>query len=247
LNASPDLRGQIEAYAPLRGSADAGRGTAIEGVLLTNADLDHTLGLLLMREGERIVVFATQAVRDALKVLGVLDAFCGIEWQRPSVEMARLLCRDGKESGLSFRCIRVASHAPRYLKNALAGDYCVGYRIVDDRSGGRLLFLPDVASVDDSLRDEMHECDLLLFDGTFWSENELQEKGCGSLTAAEMGHVPISGPRGSLRVLRESSARHRVYVHLNNTNAVLMEDSPQRKQVEAAGAAIGRDMMEFIL
>jgi pyrroloquinoline quinone biosynthesis protein B len=110
-----------------------------------------------------------------------------------------------------------------------------------------LLFLPDVGRIDDALARLLPECDVLLFDGTFWSEHEMQERGAGHHPASHMGHLPISGAGGSLKVLAETKVKSRIYIHINNTNPILLEDSPERAAVTAAACAIGWDGMEISL
>jgi pyrroloquinoline quinone biosynthesis protein B len=253
LNASPDLRVQIEGFAPLQPASTSPRGSPIEAILLTNADLDHTLGLFLLREGEKLLVHATPEVRkcltDGIALGPVLASFCGVKWIRPTMGITPLLRRDGSESGLIYQAISLVGRPPRFMKGERtrsAGD-AIGYRIQDQKTGGRLLFLPDVAHLNDELVRELSQCEVLLFDGTFWSENEMEERGAGRASASSMGHVPISGPSGSLRVLAELKGRTRVYIHLNNTNPVLLEDSPERAAVTATGCSIGWDGMELVI
>jgi pyrroloquinoline quinone biosynthesis protein B len=281
LNASPDIRAQIENFPPLRPAGSTARNSPIEAVLLTNADLDHTLGLLLLREGEKLRVHATPEVRGALaEGVGfetVLGSFCGVEWivpaakaddkeanphpyPRPSDGRGRsgssveagfgprsLLRRDGAASGLSYEAIPLPGKPPRFMKSRMTADVgnVTGYRITDDKTGGRLLFLPDVSGLSENLLRWLPECDALLFDGTFWSENEMREQGVGTLAAADMGHVPISGTTGSLKTLAKLQLQHKIYTHINNTNPILIEDSAERAAVEAAGCIVGRDGMEF--
>ena len=133
------------------------------------------------------------------------------------------------------------------MKSGLSSGNTVGYRIVNERDGGRLLFLPDVRQIDEALRQELADCDVLLFDGTFWSENEMNECGVGNASAASMGHVPISGPGGSLKMLASLKMRNKIYVHINNTNPVLREDSQERAEVVASGCAVGWDGMEMTI
>ena len=253
LNASPDIRAQIEGFPPLHPPAGVNRGSPVEGVLLTNADLDHTLGLFLLREGDRLRVHATAAVRrsltEGLSLAGTLEAFCGLEWIQPPADAGPLACRDGSKSGLLYRAFAVAGSPPRFMRDrAEASDGgTVGYLLRDERTGGRLLFLPDVGRIDDALARLLPECDVLLFDGTFWSEHEMQERGAGHHPASHMGHLPISGAGGSLKVLAETKVKSRIYIHINNTNPILLEDSPERAAVTAAACGIGWDGMEISL
>jgi pyrroloquinoline quinone biosynthesis protein B len=249
LNASPDIRAQIESFRPLQPLAGKRRNSPIEAVLLTNADLDHSLGLLLLREGEKLRVQATPNVRRALtegiSFQPVLESFCGTEWIEPSTTPASLLRRDGSPSGLTYQVIALPGKPPRFMKSKAMEGNVVGYHITDTKTGGRLLFLPDVGELNETISQWLPKCDSLLFDGTFWSETEMRDQGLGNLTAADMGHAPISGTTGSLKLLAELNVRHKIYTHINNTNPILIEDSPEAAAVKAAGCAVGRDGMEF--
>jgi pyrroloquinoline quinone biosynthesis protein B len=123
----------------------------------------------------------------------------------------------------------------------------VGYQITDAKTRGRLLFFPDVAELDETVLRWLPECEALLFDGTFWSENEMRERELGTLSAADMGHAPISGERGSLKVLADLKVPHKIYIHINNTNPVLIEDSAECAAVKGAGCVVGRDGMELTI
>lgn len=251
LNASPDIRAQIENFSPLRPRGSRERNSPIEAVLLTNADLDHTLGLVLLREGEKLRVHATTDVRRALSegigFESALNSFCGTEWIAPPTKPQPLLRHDGSASGLTHEAIPLPGKPPRFMNSrpAAGDENVVGYRIKDNKSGGRLLFLPDVSTLSENVMRWLPECDALLFDGTFWSENEMRERGVGTLSAADMGHVPISGATGSLKVLAELKIRHKIYTHINNTNPILIEDSPEHAAVKASGCTVGRDGMEI--
>lgn len=254
LNASPDLRFQLDNCPDLHPLTNVPRSTRIEAVLLTNADLDHTLGLLLMREGERIRIHATRDVRRALtsgiSIRPTLESFCGTQWVRPPNKLSPLICRDGNPSGLLYQAIELTGKKPpRYMKgrDSAGSAYNVGYRLVDDRTGGKMVFLPDVALLNEATLREASECDVLLFDGTFWSENEMREKGVGNLPASKTGHVPISGRHGSLKSLAQLPVPRRIYTHINNTNPILREDSPECTAVRAAGIEIGRDGTEIVI
>jgi pyrroloquinoline quinone biosynthesis protein B len=251
LNASPDIRAQMKNFPPLHPSGSRARNSPVEAVLLTNADLDHTLGLWLLREGEKLCIHAPSKVRVALSE-GIsfetaLGSFCGTEWIEPPARPQPLRRRDGTPSGLTYEAIPLPGKPPRFMKahtSSLAGNV-VGYRIADDKTGGRLLFLPDVAALNEELLRALPDCDALLFDGTFWSENEMHDQGVGTLRAADMGHVPISGAAGSLKVLAELPIKHKIYTHINNTNPVLIEDSPEAAAVKAGGCVVGRDGTEI--
>jgi pyrroloquinoline quinone biosynthesis protein B len=253
LNASPDLGAQIESFPPLQPQERPARNSPIQAVLLTNADLDHTLGLMLLREGGRLRVHCSPPVRESLtsgfSVAALLDSFCGIEWFDAPENSVPLLCRDNSPSGLRYSSFPVPGKPPRYMQDKASPmqEHAVGYRFVDERTGGRMLFVPDVAAIEAGLIPRLSDCDLLLFDGTFWSEREMHER-CGiDISAGQMGHVPVSGEEGSLKILAGLLAKNKIYIHINNTNPILLEDSPERAAVAAAGVQVGRDGMEFTL
>jgi pyrroloquinoline quinone biosynthesis protein B len=249
LNASPDLRSQIEAFPELNPPQGGIRGSPIEGTLLTNADLDHVLGLLLMREGAKLVVHAPPAICASTRLCtAILDHFCGIRWVNPPPVLAPLLCRDSSESGLLYRMIPLGGKAPRFeVRNCEHDDHVVGYHFIDQKTRGRLLCLPNVPRLDDSIKTLLSDCDVLLFDGTFWNEDELIQLRIGSEGASEMGHVPIGGPSGTLAVLKMIDVKHKIYIHLNNTNPVLLEGSEEEKAVLAAGCVPGTDGLELVI
>jgi len=249
LNVSPDLRAQIEAFPLLQPDADSLRNSPIEGAVLTNADLDHVLGLFLLRDGAPLRVHAPLEVREALsKSLGVsnvLNAFCGVTWHEPLTQFASLLLRDGAHSGLSYRAISLPGGPPRFANPRSLGinGHSVAYEIKDDRTGAVLLAAPHVAAITTELRQSLARAKAILFDGTFWRGSELQSVRSGARSAREMGHLPIS--EGTLDALREAPARQKIYMHINNTNPILAASSEERAQVEKAGIAVGSDGMEF--
>jgi pyrroloquinoline quinone biosynthesis protein B len=253
LNASPDLRAQIESFPPLWPPAGKVRGTPIEGVLLTNGDLDKVLGLWLIREGGRIPVHATARVRESLelglKLPSALECYGGLDWREPPVELAPLLDSAGQPSGLSVAAFPVPSKPPRYLEGKVSpspGDG-IGYRIVDDRSGARLVFVPDLAAIDETVGKQLASCDTLLIDGTFWTDDEMARHGTGGRPAKAMAHLPVSGPRGSLAVLAALAAPRKIFVHINNTNPMLNGESTEASEVARAGVSIGEDGQELSL
>ncbi len=247
LNASPDLRAQLEASPSLWPPQNATRGTVVEAILLSDADLDHTLGLLLLREGGDRTIYATTSVRNALSTgLGLADtlsAYCRVTWREPARELAPLLYADGTTSGLRYAAIPLVGKPPRYMRERVAAqeDDEVGYRFVDEQTGGKLLFLPGVVALDEALKAHIRDCDVLLLDGTFWSEHEMQEMGVGTTSAAQMGHLPVGGADGSLRQLAALGVPRVIYTHINNTNPMLREDGPEHAAVRAVGAEIGWD------
>jgi pyrroloquinoline quinone biosynthesis protein B len=253
LNASPDIGAQIGMFPPLGPPAGTSRGTGIESVLLTNADLDHTLGLLQLREGDRLIVYAGAGARDALdrglRLSPMLEAYCGIEWRNPPADLQPLLRRDGHLSGLSFAGLALPGNPPRYVRSigGVEQSDSLAYRVVDDSTGGCLVFIPDMACLDSEIIAAWSRCDALLIDGTFWSDDEMAIMGVGTARAQDMGHVPVGGDDGSLAVLQSLSIARKVYIHINNTNPILLGDSFERAAVEAAGVEVAYDGMEMVI
>jgi pyrroloquinoline quinone biosynthesis protein B len=219
--------------------------------LLTNADLDHVLGVFTLREGGPLNLHSTKAVRSVLEnSIGfsqVLDTLCGILWHEPPTrEFVPLAGVSGANTGLRYRAIELPGHAPRFAPELTPGGaYCVAYQFLDEITGGRLLVAPGVAGTNDPFREALAESDAVLFDGTFWSDNELTAVKPGAPSARELGHVPIKD--FSLELLSGLKARYKVYVHINNTNPILAPGTPERAAVEAVGVCLGHDGWEIEL
>jgi pyrroloquinoline quinone biosynthesis protein B len=249
INASPDLPRQIESLPNLQPRSTQGRNSPLEGILLTNADLDHVLGLILMREGNRLQIHAPAGVREALATglnfESLAGAFGGADWHLPPEDDLRpLFLSNGEKSGLSYRAIALSHDPPLYAKSA-TGIQSIAYEIRDAGGGGRLVVAPDVASIFPAFLRILDAADAVLFDGTFWSSNELREIKKSASSSEEMGHLPISG--GSLDILRDLPAKHKIYVHINNTNPIWRSDSFERREVELRGIQVGYDGLEFEL
>jgi pyrroloquinoline quinone biosynthesis protein B len=227
INASPDLARQIESTPSLQPRHDSPRNTPIAGVLLTNADIDHALGLLLLRQQQKsLVVYATDETRAALEWLDrVLARFCAIEWRQISADFQSL------NGGIAFRAIQLP--------------HSVAFQLRDDTSGRLALVAPAVGEATLELSDASAASDVILFDGTFWSDGELAAMRPDARSAREMNHLPISG--GSLDFLRHSPAGRKIYTHINNTNPILTPGSPERAQLDQAGIEVGRDGLEIVL
>ena len=242
LNASPDVRGQLEAFPPL--ALRTGRDTPVAAVLLTDAELDHTLGLLLLREAPALQVHATPAVhatlRDGTGVLATLERYCRVDW-RPVVPGVDVPLGEG----LSYRAFDVPTTKRARFGRGVDHGRVVGYRLTDTHSGRVAAYLPGVQRLTPEIRAELHGCACLLIDGTCWDDDELPRLGLAAKTSREMGHLPIAGPGGSLEQLTDLAVERTVYVHLNNTNPVLLEDSPQARALAARGVEVATDGLEM--
>jgi pyrroloquinoline quinone biosynthesis protein B len=249
LNASPDVHAQL-ARLPV-GEPAGMRQVPVEGVVLTDAELDHTLGVLLLREGRYLQIYATQAVRSIVehdsRIVPVTRAFAEVRLENlPVGGTTTLSYRDGCPSGLTVSSFPVPAGPPRFTSSDHPG-HTVGLLIRDVATGGACAFVPGCGGLDETLLDLLGQADLVLFDGTFWKDDELIALGIGERTAREMDHLPVSGPDGSLERLASLRSAHRIYTHINNTNPMLIEDAPERAQVELAGLQIGVDGMRFTL
>jgi pyrroloquinoline quinone biosynthesis protein B len=251
LNASPDLRAQLAAHPELWPCGQ--RRSPVAALILTDAEIDHTLGLLLLRESATVLpVYAPGGVTALLgaewPLYRVLAAYAGVESR--ALEDGRpiaLTDASGTPLGISCSASALARRPPRYARAAPAATFDVGLRLTDELTGGTLAYVPTAGAADDAVRRVATGADLLLFDGTFWSDHELRTAGVDAPTAREMGHLPVGGPGGSLELLASLGAKRTVLVHLNNTNPLVRIGSPERAWVEAAGIVVGADAMEFEL
>ncbi|WP_323716209.1 pyrroloquinoline quinone biosynthesis protein PqqB [Paracoccus aminovorans] len=243
VNASPDLRQQLAATPALR--PQGLRGSPIRSVLVTNGDIDHVAGLLTLREGQAFDLFATPAIQAVLAANPMLSALDPALVPRREVALDRGF---DLVPGLRATLFAVPGKVPLYLEGArveteLMGEQTVGVELA--ANGRRAFYIPGCASVPDWLRDRIEGADALLFDGTLWTDDEMVREGLGAKTGRRMGHVPVSGPGGSLDALGRVSLGARIYVHLNNSNPLVDPASPERAQAQAAGWQIGHDGMEI--
>ena len=250
VNASPDVREQLARLPapPVPGGMPAAvRHVPIEGVVLTDAELDHSLGIALLREARRLHLHATAAAVHTLErescLLPITRAFADVRvTELPLGRPIALRDARGTQSGLTVEAFPVPGDPPRFASTTMVG-HTVGLLIRDD-AGATCAVVPGCGALDDALLARLAAASLVLFDGTFWSGDELIALGLGERTAAQTGHVPISGDGGSLERLAELGVPV-IYTHINNTNPVLIEDSPQHAAVQAAGLAVGADGMRL--
>ena len=254
LNASPDIHAQVESFPALWPRRS--RSAPVRAVLLTDAELDHTLGLLLLREGRGVEVHATAAahetLRDGTSLLQTLQAYCPVRWVRVVPGQDTVL-----GEGLTYRAFDVpTTKRPRFPPGGANGTGAngtgasgagrvVGYRLTDAHTGGVLVYLPAVQELTATVRRQFTGCTCLLVDGTCWQDDELVRLGASGKTAREMGHLPISGPGGSLEQLVPLPIDRKIYVHVNNTNPILLEDGPERRTLERRGLEVAADGLEL--
>ena len=253
INASPEIRAQIESFPPLWPRAK--RHSPVSGIVLTNGDLDHCLGLLSLRESHPITVYATGAVRSGFAegntVVRTLQRFPEqVRWRDLTLgrEIPLVDPDDGAETGLFMTALAIPGKLPLHLERlrAPSAEDNVGLRIRDARSGGTLAYLPAVAGASRAVADALEAADCVFFDGTFWSSDELIAAGLGTRRAEDMAHWPVGGDSGSLSLLAKLAGR-RILIHVNNTNPLLREDGPERAAASAAGVEVAHDGLELEL
>lgn len=249
LNASPDVRDQL---SRLNGVAPSGtRHVPIEGIVTTDAELDHTVGITLLREARRLQLYATEAVQTVLaedsRILPVTGAFAEVRTTTlPLEQSVRLKSFEGQSTGLTVTAFAVPGDPPRFARQQQPG-HTVGLIIRDADTGGSVAFVPGCGGLSTPLLDRLANVDLLLFDGTFWTDTELIDLAISDRTARQMDHLPVSGSDGSLAQISHLPCKQKVYTHINNSNPMLLEQSPERRAVEAAGVQVGDDGMRFTL
>jgi pyrroloquinoline quinone biosynthesis protein B len=255
LNASPDLRQQVAATPELAPRASAGaRASPIKAVVLTNGDVDHVAGLLSLREGFAFTVCAAERVLEALAANSIFRALDPQLVKRvPLAIGAQVELGDAEGSlGLTLEAFPVPGKVALYLEDASAGPGfgtregdTIGVRIADPEDGTAFFYIPACAAVDGALADRLSGAALVLFDGTLYSDEEMIAQGLSQKTGRRMGHISMSGPEGSLVAFRGLAVRRRIFVHINNSNPVLREDSAERREVERAGWEVAFDGMEI--
>ncbi len=246
VNASPDLRtqiGSIPALAPRTGL----RHSPIQSVILTNADVDHVAGLLTLRERQPFTLYATQSTLDVLDANSVFNVMATDCVSRRSMALDEII---SPLPGLTVRAFAVPGKVALYLENESLkiGDATETTIGLDIRSHGkRITYIPGCAVIDDRVRAEADGTDLLFYDGTTFTDDEMIRLGLSEKSAHRMGHTPITGAAGSLYAFNDMNIGQRSLIHINNSNPILIHDSPQRHQVEAAGWIVTHDGMEFSL
>ena len=246
LNASPEIRAQIESCPALHPRAP--RHSPIAGILLTNGDLDHCLGLLSLRESHPLVIYATERVRRGFTEGNVLYRTL----QRFPGQVTWRTLEPGKKTelgGLAVEAIPAPGKPPIHLEGSGtsdAGDN-IGLLIHDTRTGKRLAYFSAAAAITPAMRAAFDGADCVFFDGTFWTSDELIALGLGDKRAEQMAHLPVGGKDGSLQALAGVRAPKRIYIHINNTNPLLRPDSTERRQIAAGGWELAYDGMEVDL
>ncbi|WP_086091453.1 pyrroloquinoline quinone biosynthesis protein PqqB [Pseudorhodoplanes sinuspersici] len=243
-NASPDLRAQILANAALQPKAPL-RHSPIAAVLLTGAEIDQCSGLLTLRERQTFLLYATVATHSAVLDNPMFSVLHQDDVLRRVVSPGESFAPLGD---MAVEIFTVPGKMPLYLegKNPQIEESAVNIGVEIESGGKRLIFIPGAAALTPSIRERLSRADAVLFDGTLFTDDEMIMTGTGTKTGMRMGHMPIDGENGSLAALSPLAAR-RIFIHINNTNPVLIEGSPERRRVEDAGFEIAYDGMEIEL
>ncbi|GGQ20068.1 hypothetical protein GCM10010279_29950 [Streptomyces mutabilis] len=214
-------------------------------MLLTDAEFDHTIGLLMLREGSSLTVYGTRPVLDALTrrfpVRQLLSDYADFSWS--AVEIGKPMDLDDRLTATAFL---TGSKPPRYVggPGQRESEWEVGFRLEDRVTGGTLVYAPTLPRWDEKFTEQVASADCVFLDGTFWTDDEMSCQGAGSRTGRSMGHMPISGDDGSARALAALPAKRKIYTHINNTNPVLNEESKERRWLTDLGIEVGRAGLE---
>jgi pyrroloquinoline quinone biosynthesis protein B len=256
INASPDLRQQLVATPQLHPAPGMLRHSPISGVILTNGEIDAVAGLLSMREGWPFTIYAHARVLSILKSNSIFNVLNEKNVRRRPIEVDEMFepsLPDGSPSGIEVLPFAVAGKGAWYLEGTAhpAGDDgdgdTLGLRIQDKASGKYFYFLAACAGVTGDLKSRLNGASAIFFDGTVWRDDELIAAGLGNKTGQGMGHIAMSGAAGAIESLKGLDIDRKMFLHINNSNPVLLNDSAERKTAERAGWQITADGMEITL
>lgn len=255
-NASPDLRQQINDNPQLH-PKEGVRHSPIVGVVLTNGDVDHVAGLLNLRESQPLAVYATS------RVLSVLDRNSIFNVLNPAFVDRRAMAldeafepatKDGRPAGLLVEPFAVPGKVALYLEDPDAGadfgtveEDTIGLRVAERDGKAYCYYIPGCAALTQELGQRLEGAPLVMFDGTLWRDDEMVVQQAGVKTGRRMGHMSMTGPEGSIAAFAGLGVQRRIFIHINNTNPVLLADSPERAEAEAAGWEIAYDGMEIVV
>lgn len=250
-NASPDIRVQIESFAPLQ-PQEGVRGTGVAAIVPVDAQMHNVIGMLMLREGKALEVYTTEVVREELTsrfpVFTLLSRYCGVNWHQLDPASGGGFAVP-ECAGLRFTAVAVQSKAPPYSPHRHdphPGD-TIALWVEDLGTGRSLLFAPACGQVSPGLRSVMERSDCVMVDGTFWENEEMAATGLTDKQARAIGHLPQSGPGGMLGILAELKKPRKILTPINNTNPILDEASPERRQVEESGVEVAYDGLEVVL
>jgi pyrroloquinoline quinone biosynthesis protein B len=254
LNAAPDLRQQINDTPELYPHPNEGpRNSPIKAVVLTNGDVDAIVGLLCLREGQPLTIYGTARVLDVLASNSVFDVLDARLVKRVVMAYDRPFAVEGPAGpvGMTIEPFPVPGKVPLYLEDEKAGagfgtqeGDTTGLKVIDAASGHYFFYIPGCAKLDDALRARIKGAPLLFFDGTLYTNDEMIAQGLLNKTGDRMGHMNMSGSAGSIEQIAPLDIGRKIFIHINNSNPALREDSPERAAIETAGWEVSYDGME---
>jgi pyrroloquinoline quinone biosynthesis protein B len=251
-NASPDILAQFQRFPELQ-PGRAIRDTAVKAIVLMDAQIDHTTGLFMLREGKTpLNIYCTDMVHEDLTqgnpVFRVLEHFCGVAWHQIPTTAGHTFTVDGIDD-IRITAVPLSSKAPPFSPHRHdphEGDN-IGIQLEDMRSGKKLFYAPGLASIEPHLLPFMQQADCLMVDGTCWTNDEMQALGISNKLSMDMGHMPQSGAGGMIEALRPLPASRKILIHINNTNPILREDSGERQILQLENIDVAFDGMDFSL
>ncbi len=251
-NASPDILTQFQGFPELQ-PARSIRDTAVKSVLLMDAQIDHTTGLFMLREGKTpLNIYCTDMVYEDLTtgnpIFNILGHYCGINWNKISMDSLDSFEAEGVPN-LKITAVPLSSKAPPYSphrNNPHIGDN-IGIQVEDATSGRKLFYAPGLAEIEDQIKPFMEQADCLMVDGTCWTNDEMAKLGIAQKMSLDMGHLPQSDPGGMIEVLRPLRASKKILIHINNTNPILREDSPERAVLADEKIDVAYDGMDLTI
>jgi pyrroloquinoline quinone biosynthesis protein B len=254
-NASPDLRQQINDNKQLHPAIDAPlRASPLAAIVLTNADVDHVAGLLTLRESQPLSLYAHARVQDVLARNSIFNVLNPAFVTRRELQLeARSDIRDraGAPLDIAVTAFGVPGKVALWLEDLEAANFGTGEGDtlgVEISSGGKSFFyIPGCAAMTEALARRLTGAALVLFDGTLWRDDEMITLGAGAKTGRRMGHMSCSGEDGVIAAFRKLGVARKMFIHMNNTNPLLLSDSPERRAVEDEGWGIAMDGMEIEL
>lgn len=249
-NTSPDIRAQLEAFPAIQ-PREGVRDTGIKAILLIDSQIDHTTGMLMLREGKPLQVYCSEMVRQDLStgfpLFKMLEDYCTVEHHPVPLDGGSFTIPGIDD--LRFYSHSLKSKAPPYSPHRHVphdGDN-IGVVIEQISTGKKVYYAPGLGEIEPHVMAAMQDADCLLVDGTFWTDDEMEQQGISPKKAREIGHLPQSGPGGMIEVLDGVHETRKILIHINNTNPILDDDSAQRRQLTEAGIEVACDGMEIIL
>jgi pyrroloquinoline quinone biosynthesis protein B len=251
INASPDIRAQLESFPPLQPARKI-RDTGIASIIITDSQIDHTTGLLSLREHDKPWdIYCTKSVYEDMTtgfpIFNILGHFRGINWHEVSTDQIPYTIP--KADNIIFTAVPLQSEAPPYSPhrhNTVPGDN-VGYKIEDTKTGKNLFYAPGLGVIEDHVYDYLKNADVVLIDGTVWTDDEMSRSGVNDKLASEMGHLDQSSKGGIIDTLTSLEKPRKILIHINNTNPILNEDSDERKILNSNNIEVSYDGMDIII